>query len=150
MIAAMLAAALVVASPVASAGLASADPPAPPPQPKTTIDHDGTYSVGADIVPGTYVSAGPVAGGTCYWKRLSGPDGRDMIDNAMSKKPQAVRIDASDKAFKTDGCQPWQKTDDAKPPADIPPPIAGAQLHGYIDDLNGHARQFGGGQLPQP
>src|SRR6202044_1379534 len=59
-----------------SSGLASADPPAPAPPPppapaspppaapaggpKTTIDHDGIYNVGTDIVPGVYTSAGPV------------------------------------------------------------------------------------------
>ncbi len=41
---------------------AAAAPPAegtPPPGPKTTIDADGTYAVGKDIVPGNYTSAGP-------------------------------------------------------------------------------------------
>jgi hypothetical protein len=28
----------------------------PPPRPKTTIDSDGTYQVGVDIMPGTYRS----------------------------------------------------------------------------------------------
>src|SRR5581483_1833328 len=98
-------AALIALSCGASAGLASADPPAPPPPPapapaqpgpgaKTTIDHDGTFAVGTDIVPGTYTSAGPVGNGVCYWKRLgSGDDGKQLVDNAMSKKPQVVRIE---------------------------------------------------------
>jgi hypothetical protein len=136
-----------------SAGIATADPPAPP-EPKTTIDHDGTYSVGTDIVPGTYRSAGPVGTGRCYWKRLGGLTASDIIDNAMSSKPQQVQIDPSDKAFKTDGCQPWQKTDsvsaDNTTPTNIPPLTAETQLHTYIDTLNGYARQSGGGQLPGP
>ncbi|MGV7852305.1 hypothetical protein PJM29_29475, partial [Mycobacterium kansasii] len=71
-----LAAGLILAGWAGSAGVAAADPqPAPPPAPKTTIDHDGTYTVGADIAPGTYSSAGPVGNGTCYWKRLGNPDG---------------------------------------------------------------------------
>jgi hypothetical protein len=46
----------------------------------------------------------------------------------MSKKPQVVRIDPTDKAFKTDGCQPWQKNDAATPdpgksPADVTLPL---------------------------
>src|ERR1700753_196473 len=71
-----------------SAGLAAADPPPAPPSPapappapaagqgpapaaaKTTIDKDGVYNVGTDIVPGVYTSAGPVGNGVCYWKRL--------------------------------------------------------------------------------
>jgi hypothetical protein len=136
----------------ASTGTASADPPAPP-APKKTMDHDGTYSVGTDIVAGTYSSAGPVGSGTCYWKRMDGPNGSDIIDNAMSKKPQVVRIEPSDKAFKTSGCQPWQSTDSINGDETIPAdgPSAGAQLHTNIDTLNGLLGQFGGGQqVPQP
>ncbi len=115
---AVVAAALVLAAWGTAPGVANADP-APPPAPKTTIDNDGTYVVGTDIEPGTYTSAGGAAGGTCYWKRMSSLNGSDIIDNALSSKPQVVQIDPSDKAFKTDHCQPWQKTDD---PAVVPPP----------------------------
>lgn len=80
---------------------------APPPAPKTTIDADGTYAVGTDIVPGNYASAGPVPDGACYWKRSSGDQ---MVDNALTKKPQVVQIQAGDTAFTTNDCQPWQLT----------------------------------------
>ncbi|MDT7765931.1 MAG: hypothetical protein QOC63_5351, partial [Mycobacterium sp.] len=33
------------------------------------MNADGTYTVGKDIQPGTYSSAGPVGNGACYWKR---------------------------------------------------------------------------------
>ena len=145
---AIFAAALAVGGCGGSAGIASADPPAPPPGPQTTIDHDGTYSVGTEIAPGTYSSPGPVAGGSCYWKRL-GPDSA-IIDSALSLKPQVVAIDPTDKAFKTDGCQPWQKTESAAPEATPPPASAAAQLRTYIDTLNAGARQFGAGQVPGP
>src|SRR6185312_16502227 len=106
-------------------GVAAADPgdpePAPPPAPATTIDHDGTFAVGTDIVPGTYSSAGPIADVACFWKRVNA-DGQ-TIDNALTKKSQIVKIDASDKSFKTDGCQTWQITD-AAPPASLPPAAA--------------------------
>jgi hypothetical protein len=130
---------LVLAGCGASSAIASADPPAPapPPAPKTTIDHDGKYVVGTDIVAGTYSSAGPVGDGTCYWKRLGGPGGNDIVDNALSKKPQIVQILPTDASFKTDGCQQWQITD-APPPQSLPPAIAGAQLPILI------------GQLPKP
>jgi hypothetical protein len=131
------AAGLILAGWAASAGVAGADPePAPPPAPKTTMDHDGTYTVGTDIAPGTYTSAGPVGNGTCYWKRMGNPDGA-MIDNALSKKPQVVQIEATDKAFKTDGCQPWQQNPDGNPPPNAPGPVAGAQLQGTLGILNG-------------
>jgi hypothetical protein len=100
------------------------------------MDQDGTYAVGTDIAPGIYSSAGPVGSGTCYWKRLGNPDG-NLIDNALTKKPQVVKIDPTDKAFKTTGCQPWQNTPDATPPPDLPGPIAGAQLQGTLGDLGG-------------
>lgn len=159
------AAALVAVGWAASASVAGADPtttpaPAPAPStapstapasgPKTTIDHDGTYAVGTDIAPGTYSTAGPVGKGTCYWKRVA-PDG-SLIDNAISKKPQVVQIDASDKAFKTNGCQPWQAgppPDGSAPPADLPGPAAGAQLQANLGILNGLLGQVGE-HVPQP
>jgi len=155
---AVAAAALIALSWGAAAGLASADPPAPPPGPqapgpppgpqapgpKTTIDHDGTYAVGTDIVPGTYTSAGPLDKGVCYWKRLGpGDDGNQVVDNAMSKKPQVVRIDPTDKAFKTDGCQPWQKDDAATPDPGKSPADVNLTL-GILNSL------IGGAQAPPP
>jgi hypothetical protein len=137
-----VAAGLILGGWAASAGVSGADPePAPPPAPKTTIDHDGIYAVGTDIAPGTYSSAGPVGNGTCYWKRLGNPDGA-LIDNALSKKPQVVQIDPTDKAFKTTGCQPWQLSPDANPPANTPP----AGVQGTLGILNGLL----GGQNGQP
>jgi hypothetical protein len=128
---AVVAAALAAAGCYAAAGVASADPPPqpPPPAPTTTIDHDGTFAVGVDVAPGNYSSAGPVGNGTCYWKRV-GSDG-NIIDNALTKKSQIVSIDATDKSFKTNGCQTWQLTD-ASPPAPMPPAIAVLQLPGML------------------
>lgn len=102
----------------------------------TTIDKDGTFTVGTDIVAGTYSSAGPTEGGTCYWKRVAAD--QSTIDNALSKKPQTVEILASDSAFKTNGCQPWQLTDQAAP-AGVPPQLAGLQLQGMLADLYARA-----------
>jgi hypothetical protein len=142
-------AALVVLGWGAAAGFASADPPAPAPAPgtppagpKTTIDHDGVFAVGTDIVPGVYTSAGPVGTGVCYWKRL-GDDAKQPIDNAMSKKPQVVKIDVTDKTFKTDGCQAWQKNDAAVPDPGKSPAEAGLSL-GILNTL------IGGGTPPPP
>jgi hypothetical protein len=150
--AATIAAALALAgwNPAAGTALADPPPPAPPPAPapsatpKTTIDTDGTYAVGTDIVPGTYSSAGPVDGGTCYWKRLGNANGNAnaIIDNALSKKPQVVEIDPTDTAFKTDGCQPWQKTDAAAPPVGNPLSTL-TQLGAMVGSL-----QAGGGPPP--
>jgi hypothetical protein len=103
-------------------------------------------------VPGTYSSAGPVDGRTCYWKRLSSPNSNDIIDNAMTKKPQVVQIDPTDKAFKTDGCQPWQKNDaakaDVKTPADMPG--LSAQAQAQMNLLLAIANQHRGDAPPAP
>ena len=122
---------LVFAGCCASTAIAYADP-APPPGPKSTIDHDGTYTVGTDIAPGTYSSAGPVGDGACYWKRVSGGN---IVDNALSKKPQVVQIEATDTTFKTSGCQQWQLTDCM--PGCGPPPVNPGDVLGQIGRLFG-------------
>jgi hypothetical protein len=100
---------MVLAGCIASTGIAAAEPDPPtPPAPKTTIDADGTYTVGTDIQPGRYSSPGPLGGGACYWKRVNGTD---IVDNALSKKAQVVEIEPTDTAFTTNECQPWQLTD---------------------------------------
>jgi hypothetical protein len=135
-------------SPAASASPSPAPAPAASPSPagspKTTMDHDGTYAVGTDLVPGIYSSAGPVGTGTCYWKRMANPDGA-LIDNAISKKPQVVQIDANDKAFKTSGCQTWQLTPDAT----LPTQASTGQVQGTLGIIGA---LLGGGaqQAPQP
>lgn len=114
-----------------SAGYGHAQPeptPAPPPAPKTTIDADGTYVVGTDIVPGTYASEGPIPDGACYWKRVNGDE---LVDNALTKKPQVVQIEPGDTAFTTNDCQPWQLTDQAPPPQPGPQDLLG-QLGAFI------------------
>jgi hypothetical protein len=144
--------ALLVAVLGAVPGNAGADPttpaPTPPPGPKTSIEADGTYAVGTDLAPGVYSTAGPVGDGTCFWKRL-GPDGA-TIDNALTKKPQIVQIDATDQSFKTNGCQPWLLTNDAVPPqaSGMGPAIAGLQLGAMMAQLN--ARAAASGQTPPP
>lgn len=133
----------------------SAEPDAEPAQPRTSIEEDGTYTVGPDIVAGTYSTAGPVEGEVCYWKRMSRGDGTEegseVLENAMTKKPQVVKIDPSDGAFVTSGCQPWQQTA-ATDGGGLPPELDGllgkAKLRHYIDTLNRNAAQFG--QVPLP
>ncbi|MGV0836383.1 hypothetical protein [Mycolicibacterium thermoresistibile] len=154
-------AALVTGCWLTAPALAGAEPtaePTPEPShPSTSIEEDGTYAVGTEIVAGTYSSAGPVEGEVCYWKRVSSaegqPDGGEILENAMSKKPQTVQIDSADGAFVTNGCQPWQQTTaPAGDGVELPPEVEGllgkAKLRHYIDTLNRNAQQFG--QVPGP
>lgn len=137
----------VTSSPAPSSSATPTSPGATPAPaggpPKTSMDTDGTYKVGVDIVPGTYATAGPVEGQACYWKRVGGPDGQTNLDNGITKKPQIQQIDPGDATFKTDGCQPWTLTD-AQPPATPGPLMSQLQLRHYLDQLNG----MSGGQLP--
>ncbi len=126
--------------------VASGPAPGPPSSgPATAIARDGLYVVGSQIAPGVYASAGPVAGTSCYWKRVGAGDA--ILDNALTAQPQVVQIEATDVAFKTRGCQPWQLTDGA-PPGQTPPWLAQIQLRHQLDVLNGLAGQSGNGQLP--
>ena len=105
-------------------------PPGPPPGPSqgTAIDEDGTYAVGADIAPGVYQSAGPIDGGACYWKRTAGDE---LVDNALTKKPAVVHIEATDTSFTTSDCQSWQLTNLPPPPEPAPGDLMG-QLSALI------------------
>lgn len=142
-----LAWALLCAAGVLVAPLAAADP-TPGPEPSTAPAPgiaDGTYTVGKDIAPGMYASAGPLPGQVCYWRR-AGAD-NVTLSNAMSKQSQTVQILDTDATFRTRGCQPWQPTD-APPPGETPPWLSQLQLRHNLDILNGLAGASGNGQLP--
>lgn len=123
-----------------------AAPTTPPNTPPAldTMAHDGVYLVGKDILPGTYASAGPIdSKHRCYWRRMNAADPEvrgNVIDSALSNKPQVVLIDPSDRAFKTDGCQPWHVTD-AQPDSTGPSPNLTPQARIALDLLNGLGNQ---------
>ncbi len=82
---------------------------AAPPPPAVAVPGDGTYQVGVDVKPGTYVAA-PAASGNCYWARLRSGDGLDnIIDNGNSSGQVVVTIKASDKLFESHGCSDWSR-----------------------------------------
>jgi hypothetical protein len=85
--------------------------PPPPFVPKTTMETDGTYRVGTDIVPGTYRSAGasPEGESDCYWARLNSLNPTHIISNNISTGPQTVTIQPTDTAFLTHSCQAWHQ-----------------------------------------
>lgn len=132
--------------PAAEAPPAAVPGSLPGPDPVSVIPADGLYSVGTQIVPGVYASAGPAAGTKCYWKRVGSGD--TVLDNALTSQPQVVRIEPTDIAFKTRGCQPWQLTDAAPPAGQNPPWLSQFQLRQQLDQLNNLARQSGNGELP--
>jgi hypothetical protein len=109
----------------AAAGAPAPTDPAVPAVPaeglKTTIDADGSYTVGTDIAPGVYQSAGPIDG-ACYWKRTAGDQ---LVDNALTKKPAIVQIMPTDTTFTTSDCQAWQLTNAPMPPQPGPASLLG-------------------------
>ena len=140
-------------------GIAAADPgdpsvPSPAPSPVSSpvsspagpFIEDGTFAVGTDIAPGVYASAGPLEGETCYWRRIGADN--VTLNNALTSQPQLIAIEATDVAFKTRGCQPWQLTQDGIPPEEIPPWLAQLRLRHELNVLNGLAGASGNGQLP--
>jgi len=158
-------AAVVITACQFGGGVASADPAPPTPTapstapvtetatphspqvgPLTAIDRDGTFAVGTEIQPGIYASAGPAEGTKCYWRRIGADN--TTLNNALSSQPQVVLIEATDVAFKTRGCQPWQLTQDAVLPGETPPWLSQLKLRHELDILNGLAGQSGNGQLP--
>jgi hypothetical protein len=78
--------------------------------PATSFRGEGVYRVGVDIAPGTYRTAGPASGRSCYWERQSAFGGGfdAIIANESLRGPGVVTILPTDKGFKTSGCQRWE------------------------------------------
>lgn len=79
------------------------------PKVAVAMEGDGTYQVGVDVKPGTYVSGKPEL--NCYWARLKGSGGsfNDIIANNNTSGRSLVTIKKTDKFFETSGCAPWTK-----------------------------------------
>jgi hypothetical protein len=96
-------------------GIASTSPTAAPTptglKPGTVTD--GTWGVGSQVQPGTYVTVVPADATNCYWERDSAADGSmDSIianDNVGAGQQTIVTIAATDKFFKTSGCGTWTR-----------------------------------------
>jgi hypothetical protein len=67
---------------------------------------DGVFIVGREVKPGTYRSRG---GGGCYWARLSGFGGSDIIVNGGFSRNQTVTIFSSDRGFESSRCGSWYR-----------------------------------------
>ena len=73
-----------------------------------TLDGDGTYLVGTDILPGRWKTAGT---DFCYWARLKNDTGDlgSIIANHAGVGPSTVTVKATDGAFSTTGCGTWTR-----------------------------------------
>lgn len=102
--------AAVVAKPTAVPGprVPSSKTPEYSPPVADRIDSDGQWIVRKQVKPGVYRSD---AGPRCYWERLAGLSGdyTDLLQNGGYRKgPQLVEIAATDFAFTSQNCAPWQ------------------------------------------
>lgn len=80
---------------------------ATPTGPASVID-DGTWTVGVDVLAGTYRALG--AGNLCYWSiTRSGTNGQDIVQNAIGGGNLTVTIKAG-QDFETKRCGTWNKT----------------------------------------
>lgn len=93
-------------APPPAAGATSATTAPTPIGPSTSIA-EGTYTVGVDIVPGTYRAVG--AEETCYWSiTKTGSNGSDIVDNAIGGGNLSVTL-KNGQDFTSKRCPIWQK-----------------------------------------
>ncbi|WP_455358988.1 hypothetical protein [Streptomyces sp. SYSU K21746] len=79
---------------------------------KAVLGGDGDAEVGTDIKPGTYKSSGN-DDGMCYWERAK--DSKAELDSIIANDNVTgtayVTVKATDKIFKSTGCQDWEAVD---------------------------------------
>ncbi|MEV0221222.1 hypothetical protein [Streptomyces sp. NPDC050704] len=78
-------------------------------EPKAAFEGDGDFEVGTDVKPGTYRTTGNTDG-LCYWERAKDASGEldSLLANDNVSGTSYVTILATDKLFKSSGCQDWE------------------------------------------
>lgn len=78
------------------------------PTAKPAFKGDGTYRVGTDIQPGTYLTSGN-KDDMCYWERAKDAkgDADSILANDNVTGSSYVTITKTDRIFKTTGCSDW-------------------------------------------
>ena len=77
----------------------------------STEFREGTYIVGVDVVPGSYVAS---EAENCYWARLAGfggLDGERLEEELTSGDQPIVTITATDAGFTSNGCGTWHEAE---------------------------------------
>ncbi|MGW2031246.1 hypothetical protein [Streptomyces sp. NPDC001811] len=85
---------------------------AKPEKKKAAFGGDGEYRVGTDVKPGTYRTAGN-DDGMCYWERAKDASGEldSLLANDNVSGTSYVTVKATDKLFKSSGCEDWEAVD---------------------------------------
>ncbi|MET8567726.1 hypothetical protein [Streptomyces sp. NPDC004783] len=79
---------------------------------KAAFEGDGDFEVGSDVKPGTYRTTGN-SGGMCYWERAKDASGEldSLLANDNVSGTGYVTVKATDKFFKSNGCNDWEAVD---------------------------------------
>ncbi|WP_030739859.1 hypothetical protein [Streptomyces sp. NRRL S-31] len=79
---------------------------------KAAFGGDGEYQVGSDVRPGTYRTTGNTDG-MCYWERAKDASGEmdSLLANDNVSGTSYVTVKATDKLFKSTGCEDWEAVD---------------------------------------
>jgi hypothetical protein len=79
---------------------------------KVAFEGDGDFQVGSDIKPGTYRTTGNTDD-MCYWERAKDASGEvdSLLANDNVSGTAYVTVQATDKIFKSSGCNDWEAVD---------------------------------------
>jgi len=79
---------------------------------KVAFEGDGDFQVGSDIKPGTYRTTGNTDD-MCYWERAKDASGEvdSLLANDNVSGTGYVTVQATDKIFKSSGCNDWEAVD---------------------------------------
>ncbi|MEV5550194.1 hypothetical protein AB0L35_29355 [Streptomyces sp. NPDC052309] len=79
---------------------------------KAAFAGDGDFEVGADVKPGTYRTTGNTDS-MCYWERAKDASGEmdSLLANDNVSGTSYVTVKATDKIFKSSGCNDWEAVD---------------------------------------
>jgi hypothetical protein len=79
---------------------------------KAAFDGDGDFQVGTEVKPGTYRTSGNTDG-MCYWERAKDASGDtdSLLANDNVSGASYVTVKATDKIFKSSGCEDWEAVD---------------------------------------
>jgi hypothetical protein len=97
------------AVPASAVSAASLSPNVSVPGRVLTAFGDGTWQVGVDIAPGTYMTAGAVDGTTCSHALRTTRSGGKLTANSTGPGGATVVLAAVDGWFATSGCATWTR-----------------------------------------
>jgi hypothetical protein len=100
---------ITAAVPASAVSVASLSPNVSVPGRVLTAFGDGTWQVGVDIAPGTYMTTGAVGGATCHHALRAARTGGKLTANSTGPGHATAVLAAVDGWFATSGCATWTR-----------------------------------------